>query len=795
MQDEPMQDLALLSADDLTALSRQLEAGQRYGELEAVLRKLLVMRPGAAEHAMRLGWALLSLNRPDEAFPVFSPLADPASPDRPSAAWGAGIAAYRAGDAPGAVRYLTIAFKGGVAAAGVALVKAANTVGQPEKGLEVTSRLAAQMPLDRDTIILHARQLAYMAEYRRAADAILHLFAKKAADSESMELLCQVLMAAKNYRGANNALAQLLRIDFERGEMQALWTHCLAEGYRAAQAEAMLGEIVVKDPAHCAAIYQLALLAERRSDLALALALTERCAGIKPDSLIIAGLRGRLELLLGDEVGAAGRLRELWRSVAKVVEAREKRRVPLSPPPPSANALTPSIYIPVEVSSRELLSRLLIALFAARSGFDIVVLGHTVLRQATHLPRGVILNKTLHAMDDVLMAEARARGHVFCAIDEEAFGWTAGVNSLLRTLDPTLLPSCAALFAPGRYYVDEVSAVAPGASLIAAGNPRTDFFDPRLSGLAADEARALRERQGRSIVVCTNFGGWNSRSHLHDAVCSIAFRASGAALGSARGKYLQDVYEDSAAVECRNTVGIREALPVLARAFPGHTIILRPHPGENSEAWERMLAGVEGVVVSGSEPLHVQMLASDLLIHLAGCGTGLEARLAGRPAVCFNPVTTFAYPRLGISTQLSPNAYNVEELVHLVKEVLERGAPPLTAAQEGLLALHIERPAELASAVIAGHLAMLFTQITGCTPGGEGAVQADLQELRARLTAAKTKADAIAFSNVGLRTKRLTVSANDISGTLERFGACLGFKERFSVSRLAEGAFFIRRKP
>ena len=787
-----MQDLEPLSADELMALSRRLEVAQQYDELERVLRRLISLQPGTAEHAVRLGWSLLALNRPEEAPEIFARISGVPPAEGVTLACGAGIAAYRTGDLKSAVRMLTIAVKGGMAAAEMPLVRAANEIGLFDKALAVTTRMAAASPLDRDIAVLHARQLTYAGDFRAAAEVLLKLFSRKTADSESLELLSQVLVAAGDHKGASNALGQLLRVDFERDEMHALWTHSLAEGFSPLEAADTLGRLIAADPQHCAALFQLAILRERQSNLEEAADLIGRCAALAPHSPLVDGLRGRVALLRGDAATAVRHQQTVWRRMAEIVDEREKPRVPLSAPPESSEPLTPTLYIPVELSSRELLSRLLIALFAARAGFTVAMMGHTVLRQAAHLPRGFVLNKSLKSMDDILVAETRRRGHLLCVIDEEAFGLT-GINSLMRCIDAGLLPSCAALFAPGRHYADEIGAVEPGARLVNVGNPRTDLLDPRLVGLFVREAEAVRQAQGRSILICTNFGGWNSRVHHYATVCGVALRAPGVRMTSDFGRWMLNIYQETSETECYDAAAVRSAIPELVRAFPEHKIILRPHPVENPNTWERLFAGAENVVISGTESLHTQMFASDAIIHVPGCGTGVEARLAGRPAICLNPGRDFAYPKLGISGRLSPTARDIPELLRLVKDAIAaKAAAPLSAEQEELLSTHVERPEALVSATIARHLLKMFIDIAGIGPDGKGVVRPVVAELREKVSAAKVRADAAAFGNVGLRAKRFSVSKEKIEGQISALTACLGMAEKFYVGLLTDGAITIR---
>ena len=262
-----------------------------------------------------------------------------------------------------------------------------------------------------------------------------------------------------------------------------------------------------------------------------------------------------------------------------------------------------------------------------------------------------------------------------------------------------------------------------------------------------------------------------------------------------RGQWLQDVYQDSAVAECRNTEALRATLPELSKALPDHTIILRPHPGENAGVWERLLAGVPNVEVSNRESLHAQMLSADVVVHLAGCGAGLEAALAGRRTVCFNPVVDCTYPKLGISSGLSPNAMGAEDLIRLVTEAVDNRSDGgiESEAKAALVAAYVRRSDQLCSEAIASYISDLFTRLTGAPPRPSQSVRAEtMAALREALRAAKTKAEATAFGNIGLRTKRLAVTKDEICHTVRTLESCLGFKAHLTVTTPTEGVFILR---
>jgi hypothetical protein len=86
-------------------------------------------------------------------------------------------------------------------------------------------------------------------------------------------------------------------------------------------------------------------------------------------------------------------------------------------------------------------------------------------------------------------------------------------------------------------------------------------------------------------------------------------------------------------------------IPKLADWFPGHTIIVRPHPSEDHETWRRLVSHQPNVEVLHEGNVVPWLLAAEALLH-NGCTTAVEAAVLRKPALSYMPVTseTFDYP-------------------------------------------------------------------------------------------------------------------------------------------------------
>jgi surface carbohydrate biosynthesis protein len=327
----------------------------------------------------------------------------------------------------------------------------------------------------------------------------------------------------------------------------------------------------------------------------------------------------------------------------------------------------PFLYLPMEIASRELDARLLVALFAVNAGFE-VVMGQKWLLQknAGRMPKGTWIFKTLTPGDAEKMAFVARYGHSITAIDEEMPGLGEGATKL-RWVDKRCVALCEKIFCLGEKHVAVMQDKFPESrdKLVMTGNPRWDFLRPELRGAYAADAEKLKAEHGRFILVNTNIGLVNSAKNTADALINALNNDGRINLDDPVDRQWVD---DLLAFETSN---FKAAVPLVQRLqheFPKHKVILRPHPTEKIEPYEAKLAGLERVTVLREGPAAAWIMASDVLVHTS-CTTANEAFALGTPAVCFETLPSPLHNYF-LSGQLSHIARRECEVVQVVKSVL-----------------------------------------------------------------------------------------------------------------------------
>jgi len=304
-----------------------------------------------------------------------------------------------------------------------------------------------------------------------------------------------------------------------------------------------------------------------------------------------------------------------------------------SPEPPSG----PFLYLPIEVASRELHAKLLLSYFAVDRGYEVIVGWKRVInKNLRFMPPGIVMFKTLTARDGEAMAKARAAGHRIVALDEEVPGLVA-TKQKLRWVAKESVAASDLLFAVGDDHLDALRQFHPESAdrCRVVGNPRWDLLRPELRGSHAQEVAAIRRQYGPFILINTNFAILNSSRRTGEET-----RKWFADTGRVDLSKPEDVVflDEIFAMERANTAAVQELVRALPARFPGHRIIVRPHPIERAETWTDLLRDVPRAQMVREGAAVPWIMASDVLIH-TNCTTGVEAFALDKPAISLKPTT------------------------------------------------------------------------------------------------------------------------------------------------------------
>jgi surface carbohydrate biosynthesis protein len=324
----------------------------------------------------------------------------------------------------------------------------------------------------------------------------------------------------------------------------------------------------------------------------------------------------------------------------------------------------------MEVASRELDSRLLLAVSALQRGFDIVMGQKWLIeRNIEAMPPGVYFSKTLTKRDGKALARARRAGYLVAAIDEEMPGILA-TGSDLRWISAEAVDCCDMVFIAGTGNTHAFSQrFGAENKVVTVGNPRWDLLKPSLRGLYNDDVEAIRQQFGRFVLLNTNLGLTNTEKGTPEQIIQDQIR-----LGKLDPHNPGDMayYAEIRRMEDANRAVMLDLLRKIPAGFPNLNVVLRPHPAERLDTWIDAVRGIDRVKVVRSGPAVPWIMACQALIH-TNCTTGVEAYALDRPAICVLPTELTVNARY-LSNKVNPTVRTADQALELLRRVLTGGS-------------------------------------------------------------------------------------------------------------------------
>jgi len=286
----------------------------------------------------------------------------------------------------------------------------------------------------------------------------------------------------------------------------------------------------------------------------------------------------------------------------------------------------------------------------------------------------------------------RKIGHEVVAWDEEALVHLPPETFFSRRISPAGIKHVSHLFAWGQDNADlwrQYPSLSPKTPIHTTGNPRGDMLRPEISGFYAKEVKELRSSYGDFILINTNFNHVNAfyphqNLFMPDKGFGEAPRFGKAARGMSR-EFAEGLRAHKQALFNE----FKRLIPALAGAFPNWTLVVRPHPTENQEAYGKIAAKCRRVRVTNDGNVVPWLLAAKVLVH-NGCTTGVEAYVMRVPAITYRASINEYYDNgfYRLPNLLSYQCFNFEELRSTIEKII---AGELGAADGGDRQLNIDR--------------------------------------------------------------------------------------------------------
>ncbi|MDH5299565.1 MAG: hypothetical protein OEV91_11145, partial [Desulfobulbaceae bacterium] len=331
---------------------------------------------------------------------------------------------------------------------------------------------------------------------------------------------------------------------------------------------------------------------------------------------------------------------------------------------------------------REMGAKLYLGMVAASHGYDAVVGDQKeIARRISSLPAGVYVDKSIAKTKTAFFSRLRKLGHVPVAMCEEGLVYRDKDRYLQERIEPETLRQAELFYCWGEKQKADVEAFAGGTGkLIVTGNPRFDLLRPEFLQIWSDEANQIRQGLGKFILVNTNFSRFNRLPGTDHVVELLKKRGT---LDPAHGV---EYYHNLVLHLSEIMSAFLDMVPQLARRFSGHTIVIRPHPGENFAPYHALAASLPNVRVMHEGSVIPWLLAAEVLVHNS-CTTGVEGWILDRPVITYMPAKNPAFDSR-LPNVLSYNCTQPQELTATIDRILHGGIGSKRNPETARLAAH-----------------------------------------------------------------------------------------------------------
>ena len=349
-------------------------------------------------------------------------------------------------------------------------------------------------------------------------------------------------------------------------------------------------------------------------------------------------------------------------------------------------ASKPTLLIPVENQVRELDPKLLLTCTAARRGFPSVIGSHRDIDfRIASFPRSLYLCKSFTFSNLKMFRIIHKLGHKIVSWDEEALVHLPPEMYFSRRLSPFSMKYVSHLFAWGEDNAElwrQYPEFPGGLPIHITGNPRNDMLRLEMRAFYEREVEEIRNDYGEFILINTNFNHVNSFSPVQNLFQPVKKLGEEAVFGKAARGMTREYAEGFRDHKTAIFEDFQRLIPALEQTFPNYIIVVRPHPTESQDIYNRIATQCERVRVTNEGNVVPWLMATRALIH-NGCTTGVEAFVMGVPAISYRATVNdfYDYGFYRLPNLLSHQCFDFEELSVTLGKILA-GEPAAANGEE-----------------------------------------------------------------------------------------------------------------
>ena len=299
-----------------------------------------------------------------------------------------------------------------------------------------------------------------------------------------------------------------------------------------------------------------------------------------------------------------------------------------------SHKLLKTIYIPIEIKSRELESQALLAGFLIEKGYRVYIGSHAAifsLLEAKKYKAGIYLDKGTQTLSRTRQISSKC--DAMYILDQELGpvhepdDSNTSNNPVAERFYQGTEDYVHSYLTVGPYITREAKRfLPPTVAIVETGWPRIDLQTHFQKELYQRQSQLLQQKYGQYFLLVTDFGPLlDNKRERNRLTARIKFESP-----------RTSSYWNSAIYDREQIVKI---LKEWGKSSAGPKIVFRPHPSEDSRIWKRLLKGIPNIFIVKGGEITSFISASQGVIH-RGSTVAVQAFVMGKPLFLLEGAST-----------------------------------------------------------------------------------------------------------------------------------------------------------
>jgi len=455
-----------------------------------------------------------------------------------------------------------------------------------------------------------------------------------------------------------------------------------------------------------------------------------------------------------------------------------------------------NLYLHIEISVRELDSKLLLGTLAASKGHQVIIsdlIG--ILRgvKSKTLAPGIFHTKSLTPSKGKMATHnlLTKRGFGITSIDEEAALNDHGYDSFARArYSEDMIGQAQAVFGWGPEDTETLKKFYPKHShkIYKTGSPRADLWEKTFSDYW-DLPPTLPNKP--FLLISCNTGYANNVRTFGELIEMENERGRFKNVPNYLETRIGRTYEDF-----KKIIEYIKAIRYLSTNNNDFQIVLRPHPAEDINAWKIMLQDIPNVQVIHDGPINAWIKHAFAVMHNS-CTSALETVIQNKPLVTYIPYEQKYNPKL--SNELGYQVKTQEELKKIIYEIFKSKNSKTKIKEYQLLPSVITKKIFINDKLSAERIIDIWEKTSGRNFSNDSNIKkykALLNYDRFKSKFKKLIKKILTIKVVSKNTNKAkieTFNQEDISKRVKKFQQILNIEEKLECEVLSDKTILIRR--